>query len=172
MKIIPRNTPQACYYHYCRQAGLGGRNYNNDVIFRGGSYQKGSGLLSTFGKVAVPLITPLLKKAAMSAGRYLLNKGGQFLSDVTSGTPAGAAARQRLKQMKSDVINTIARRQSGTGRRKRKRPTLSAPFPYIASHKTARRKRKRSSVKRSLSKKRKTHGKKKRTKRKKTDIFD
>lgn len=152
MKIIPRSTHQQCYSHFCKQAGLG-------PVFEGGTFQRGSGLFSNFRSVAAPILSPLFSKAKT----YLLRKGADFLSDISSGTSFKDAAKNRLGEVKSDLINTIVGKQEGSGRRrKRRRVNLSAPFPYVRRQKGRGRKRKQ--IKRC--------GRKKPKKRKKTDIFD
>lgn len=150
MKIAPRNSLTSCYGHYCRQAGLGPPDY-----FGGTRFQRGSGLLSDFRNRAVPFVLPFIKNAALGAGRYILRKGNEFISDLDSGVGFKTAAKQRLGEVKSDFFkNVLGRQGGGSGRwggikRKRLSDNLSAPFPFHDNQSGSRRVRGRKPKKKS-----------------------
>ena len=134
MKAPPRMELRSCYGHYCRQAGLG------PPFFEGGRFQRGSGLIQNFASKVIPYIKPFVKEAALSAGRYLLSKGGDFLSDIEGGANLRESAKRRFGEIKSDVIDTFGGRQRGSGgRKKRRRLQIQAPFPFDNQTTTKRR---------------------------------
>lgn len=120
MVVVYRRVPYVAdpdiYKEYYSGSGL--------PIFRG-TYQDGSGLFSSIGKFAFPL----LKNFAKSAGKTLLRSGAQALSDVVSGeSDIKSVLRQRgLESLKEigktttgQILNAIDGKQSGGRRRKRK----------------------------------------------------
>jgi hypothetical protein len=173
MRIIARDNAQACYSHFCRQAGLSG---GGPPVFSGVRFQRGSGLISNFSRGAIPYFAPILKHAALGAGRYLLGKGGDFLSALESGENFKTAAKQKFGEIKRDFLDTVLRRKSqkGSGRKKKKKKgkkkraavgTISARFPHYKGQSGGRR--------RTVSKRKKTSKKKGKKKRLKSenDIF-
>lgn len=116
---VPYVVNPDLYRDYYRGSGL--------PVFKG-SYQDGSGLLSSIARFALPL----LKGFAKSAGKTFLRSGAQALSDVVSGEKdIKTALRQRglesLKQIgkntSGQILNAIDGKQTGGRRRKRKRTT-------------------------------------------------
>ena len=121
MRIIPGNDYKICYDHFCRQQRGGD-------VFQGARWQKGSGLFGKFERFAIPYMQPFLRAMAVKASRYLGRNGGEFITDLESGAPFKEAAKQRLGEIKSDILKPFT--QGGSGRRRRRRkPRLTAPFP-------------------------------------------
>ena len=89
--------------YYVNQAGHG------MPVFTGGRMQRGHGLGSIFGGLA-RLAMPLIKKTLPVLKRQAFKTGSRVLGDVLKGRSLKTAAKQRLLQTGSELLDTVTTR--------------------------------------------------------------
>ena len=115
---------------------------NGEVIFQGRRAQRGFGFFGSFlgniGRVALPLV----KRIGKQVGSKLLKQAVAVGKDVIfEGKRPREALKQRGKELIRDVLSGS---QTGTGRRRLKRPsTLSLDELWLPPHRQRKKLRKK-----------------------------
>jgi len=107
-----------CYHAHYQQKGGG------FPIYVGAGVQRGHGLGGIFSGLAKMAI-PMLKSAAKSAGKTLLQSGAQFAGDLLGGKNIKEAAKQRAieagKNIGQNVLSTVHNAVQPVANRNKKR---------------------------------------------------
>ena len=92
-----------------------------DRAFVGSVVQEGSGLgglISSLVRRAIPIVLPVLKKTAKSAGKTLVKRGSNVLKDVVlEKKNLKQSLKRHATEGLSDILEDITKQQSGQGRR-------------------------------------------------------
>ena len=75
--------------------------------FSGKTVQKGYGIGSIFSKLVKGDIKPMLQQGARTVGKELLNTGASFISDVLSGKNLKEAAKDNLISGAKNLFSTL-----------------------------------------------------------------
>lgn len=142
-----------CQHYYCMQAGGG----NSGSYFQGVRYQRGGGWFQQIYRS----ISPLMMKAGKYFGKKLLRAGSNVMSDVASGSSLKDAARTRFletsKNIRDDLFQKAQQQQQhGKGIKKRARKQLTQLVFNRTGASSVRKKRKKKTSARTVSKRRKT----------------
>ncbi|KAI1286650.1 hypothetical protein HDE_10360 [Halotydeus destructor] len=114
---------------YMDQAGSG------ITVFRGERFQKGHGLLSSFGAT----ILPLIKKVLPYLGEQALRMGSDIVSGIGRGTEPtfkGAVTSAAKKRAASITEDALVKVRSMQGHGKRRRRTKSIRSRCVQAKKT------------------------------------